>query len=270
VRLFQAEQQRARELTESLEQQTATSEVLQVISSSPGELDPVFRAVLANATRICDAKFGALVPREGDAFRLGALYNAPRAFAEFMQRGPIRPGPNVPLGRVARTRQVVHVADIRTERGYIERDPLAVAGAELGGYRTILVMPMLKENELIGAIAIFRQEVQPFTDRQIELVTSFASQAVIAIENVRLLNELRESLQQQTCASLAGAKPDAYGSCTARRAERGSAERLKDRRAIGQGPAPCTYRHLECSVARVCTDASGSFVADGGHSTRAT
>jgi len=201
ARLLSELRRRTTDLTESLEQQTATSEVLQVISSSPGDLQPVFQAVLANATRICAAKFGALVLREGDAFRLGALYNAPPAFAEFMQRLPIRPGPNVPLGRLASTKQVVHVADITKEQGYIEGDPLAVASADLGGYRTILVMPMLKDDDLVGAIAIFRQEVQPFTERQIELVTSFASQAVIAIENARLLTELRESLARQTATA---------------------------------------------------------------------
>src|SRR5215469_14156583 len=162
------------ELRESLQQQTATSEVLSVISSSPAELKPVFQAVLANATRLCEAKFGALLLCEADGFRVVTLHNAPAAFAEFVQRGLIRPGPKIPLGRTAKTKQVAHVADIRAEQGYIERDPVAVAGAELGGYRTILSVPMLKESELIGAIVIFRQEVHPFTDKQIELVQNFA------------------------------------------------------------------------------------------------
>ena len=192
TRLLNELRQRTTDLTESLEQQTATSEVLKVISSSPGDLEPVFQAMLENATRLCEARFGALGLCEGDVFRIGALHNAPPAFADFVRRGPFRPGPNVPLGRALRTKQVVHVADITLDQSYIERDPLAVAGAELGGYRTVLAVPMLKENDLIGAFAIFRQEVRPFTDKQVELVRNFAAQAVIAIENTRLLNELRQ------------------------------------------------------------------------------
>ena len=163
TRLFEAEQQRTGELAESLEQQTATSEVLRVISSSPGDLQPVFQVMLENATRICDAKFGTLQLLEGDGFRAVALHNAPPAFADYVRRGLLRPGPNVPLSRMARTKQVVHIADITMEEAYIERDPLVVAGADLGGYRTILVVPMLKESELIGGFVIFRQEVRLLT-----------------------------------------------------------------------------------------------------------
>src|SRR5215471_17968755 len=196
------------ETREALEQQTATAEVLQVINSSPGNLAPVFEAVLANAVGLCEAKFGTLYLHEADAFRAVATHNAPPAFAEARMRAPLRPPPDAPLGRVAATKQTAHIADIRTNRSYIERDPYVVDAAELGGFRTVLSVPMLKDNELIGAININRQEVRPFTDKQIALVESFADQAVIAIENARLLGELQdrthdlqESLEHQTATS---------------------------------------------------------------------
>jgi signal transduction histidine kinase len=197
TRLLKELRQRTDDLSESLEQQTATSEVLKVISSSPGDLEPVFHTVLENATRICGAKFGTLYLLDGDAFQAAAMHNAPPAFADERRGKPVRPGPHTALSRVLATRQVVHIADIAKDAGYIERDPLFMSAVELGGFRALICVPMLRENELLGAINIYRQEMQPFTDKQIDLVTNFAAQAAIAVENSRLLTELRESLQQQ-------------------------------------------------------------------------
>jgi GAF domain-containing protein len=202
VRLFEAEQQRTRELTESLEQQTATSEVLSVISSSPGDLQPVFQAMLENATRICDAVFGNIYRREGDGLHLVASHNTPAAFVEHRQGSPYRPSSTTPMGRAIASKTAVHVLDAAVEPAYIEeRDPGMVEGVELGNIRTFIAVPLLKETELIGVLTVFRQEVRAFTDKQMQLLQNFAAQAVIAIENTRLLSELRQSLERQTATS---------------------------------------------------------------------
>jgi GAF domain-containing protein len=252
ARLLNELRQRTTDLTESLEQQTATSEVLRVISSSPGELQPVFAAILENATRLCDARFGNLWLCEDGGFRVVATHSIPLAYGERLQIGAlIQPGPAAPIARAASMRQVVHIADLRSEPAYLDGEPIAVAAVELGnirtlvvvrgsiigrtvlerkpiqvadvlsdpeysfqdvqqklGYRTVLGVPLLREGHPIGAIVLMRLTVQPFTDKQIELVTTFADQAVIAIENVRLFEaeqqrtrELSESLEQQTATS---------------------------------------------------------------------
>ena len=191
------------ELRESLQQQTATADVLKVIAGSGGELALVFETMLENAVRICEASYGNMWLCEGEDFRTAALHGPlPPAFVEKWRRGTLfYPGPEVPSVRAAKTRQPVQVADLRADQAYLDGDPLAVSGVEEAGMRTTVAVPMLKDNRPVGVIVIYRKEVRAFTDKQVELLSNFAAQAVIAIENARLLSELRESLQQQTATS---------------------------------------------------------------------
>ena len=196
-------QQLIQERDAALDQQAATSEILEVISRSTGDLQPIFAAILQNAVRLCDASFGDIYSWERGALHLLASYNSPPAFAEERRRSEgIPPSPDSPTTRILATKSPVHIADLTKDGAYVEkRSQASIAAVELGGVRSFLGMPMLKENELIGILFLNRQFVRPFTDKQIDLVKNFAAEAVIAIENARLLNELRQSLEQQTATS---------------------------------------------------------------------
>ena len=237
-------------LAEALEQQTATSEVLRVISSSPGDLEPVFQAMLASATQTCEAKFGLLYRIEGDSARIISRLGIPPALAEYLKRGPHRPplnrlNPLTPIGRVAQSRQLVHIPDLRTDQSYLNRDPLIVAGIELGGIRTLLVVPMIKNDALMGAIVIFRQEVRPFTDKQIELVQNFA-------ESGR--HRHREHTPAQRAARICCSSRPPPPTCSRSSAARPSISKPCSTRWSNRPPdyARRTWRPSRVSTARTC------------------
>ena len=179
----------ARELNEAVEQQTATAEILRVISSSPGDLQPVFEAILENATRICEAKFGNLWLREGDKFRIVAMHGGSPEYREYLFAEPlVAPDAQDAVSRVVSHREVIQIDDISKAPTYGMR--MRIATIKIAKARTLVWVPMLKDNEVVGIIAIYRQEVRPFTEKQIALLTNFAAQAVIAIENARLLERI--------------------------------------------------------------------------------
>src|SRR6516165_2775228 len=191
--------EREAELAEALERETATAEVLQVINSSPGDLTPVFDAMLEKATRVCGAQMGALWTYDGENMRAEAVRGAPSQFVEFLKQGPHRPAAG--QQRLLHVARIIHTADITESDSYRSGDPLTHAAADLGGIRTLLVVPLRKDGSLMGTIGIYRQEVRTFSDKQIAMLQNFAAQAVIAMENARLITETGEALEQQTATA---------------------------------------------------------------------
>ncbi|MGB6622047.1 MAG: GAF domain-containing protein [Xanthobacteraceae bacterium] len=190
-----------RELDDVLAQQKATAEVLRAISSSSGDLQPVFSSILANAVRVCDANNGIINRWDGDALHLVASHNLPAEFVALRERAPYRPKEHSASGRMLTARSVIHIPDLAADRSYIERNPPTVVVVERAGVRTTLAVPMFKGSELVGSFTVGRTTVRPFTAKQIEVATGFADQAVVAVENARLLHELQESLEQQTATA---------------------------------------------------------------------
>src|SRR5215467_8845023 len=192
---------RTREMSTIAEQQRATTEVLKLISSSVGDPQEVFANILASAARICDADNGAINRWDGEALHLVATHNMPLAFIELRKQSAHRPHRHSAHGRVLATKSLIHIADLATDQAYLERNPPTVAVVEVAGVRTILVVPLWKDSELIGSFFVGRNEIRPFADNQIEIVQNFAAQAVVAIQNAQLLHQLRETLRQQTAAA---------------------------------------------------------------------
>ena len=200
VRLFDEVQARTRDLQESLQQQTATADVLQVINSSPGRLEPVFAAMLEKATQLCEAAFGILWLCDGEQFRAAAVHGVPAAYAQ-ITREPIRPLPTNPLGRMLRGERLIVSTDVADEEPYRTGDPVRRALVDLAGARSVIQIALVTDETFLGSLTVYRQEVRPFSEKQIALLQNFAAQAVIAMENARLLDELRQSLQQQTATA---------------------------------------------------------------------